>query len=528
VLETTHGEIEIELFARECPLATRNFVLLCLDGYYDRCEFHRVINGFMVQTGDRTNTGSEGKTLVFGNDRESARKKYKDELHSRIKFNKRGQVACANEGRRDSNSSQFFITLERCAHLDRKHTIFGKVVGQTFYNVQRIGEVECVGEKPVKPEPRILKAVVVWNPFEDIVREHMKREEDRVKQAKINADNEEAMAKMKKKLNNKKEKNLGLLSFADDEEVADDEEEEEKKTRKKIKISSAHDAVDTLDVENKLASAAADNDEYAIVLKQTEEETEKNVMKSKDLEHKMREKMREKREKLKENNNDDDIKNGGLAKLASEMNGKISDAEVKQIEKATKARLKEEKIKRKIEREQHKKDKLKKLGLGKALVTKDDAALMSSHEVKRAEAKLRNRRVVDREKDTLAKLRKFNDKLNASTTTTHETNAVVPEADEQKAARDGFVGVSKFVPEGLYYMEDLDEDGNEYETKDDEDTANDWRKHSLKFSKDPAQSNANAYLANADDYQVIDPRKPMTGEIGYEQVKQKQHSKSSR
>jgi hypothetical protein len=146
-----------------------------------------------------------------------------------------------------------------------------------------------------------------------------------------------------------------------------------------------------------------------------------------------------------------------------------------------------------FERERHKKNKLKKLGLGKALVTEDDKALMSNHEVKRAEAKLRNRRVVDREKDTLAKLQKFNEKL-------HE-GGENKNAESNKKARDGFVGVSKFVPEGLYYMEDVDEDGKEIRKDDGSDDDKDWRAHSLKFDKDGSQSTAASHcLASADDF----------------------------
>ena len=116
--------------------------------------------------------------------------------------------------------------------MDRKHTIFGKVVGQTFYNVQRIGDCECKGETPVgDPLPRILKAVVVWNPFDDIVPAAAKEEKKDVV----------AAPKAKKK---KQKANVGLLSFGDDEEVAEDEDERREKKAKKQKIASAHDVVD--------------------------------------------------------------------------------------------------------------------------------------------------------------------------------------------------------------------------------------------------------------------------------------------
>lgn len=60
ILYTTNGELEIELWAREMPLACRNFIQLCLEGYYDNTIFHRVIPGFMIQAGDPTGTGTGG------------------------------------------------------------------------------------------------------------------------------------------------------------------------------------------------------------------------------------------------------------------------------------------------------------------------------------------------------------------------------------------------------------------------------------------------------------------------------------
>ena len=101
VLETTFGDIEIELFASECPLACRAFVRLCVDGYYEQNVFHRILKDFMVQTGDKSGSGHGS----------GVEKKFKDEFHSRIKFNKRGQVAMANEGKRDSNGASFVETM---------------------------------------------------------------------------------------------------------------------------------------------------------------------------------------------------------------------------------------------------------------------------------------------------------------------------------------------------------------------------------------------------------------------------------
>ena len=81
LIHTNHGDIDVVLWPKEAPLACRNFIQLCLEGYYDRTEVHRIIKGFMVQMGDPTGTGSGGKSIW--------NKPFKDEIHSRIKFNHR-------------------------------------------------------------------------------------------------------------------------------------------------------------------------------------------------------------------------------------------------------------------------------------------------------------------------------------------------------------------------------------------------------------------------------------------------------
>ena len=83
----------------------------------------------MIQTGDPTNTGNGGESIYGDN--------FKDEFHQKLKFNYRGLLGMANSGK-DSNNSQFFITFDACNYLDYKHTIFGKVVGDTIYNLINI------------------------------------------------------------------------------------------------------------------------------------------------------------------------------------------------------------------------------------------------------------------------------------------------------------------------------------------------------------------------------------------------------
>ncbi|KFM02990.1 Peptidyl-prolyl cis-trans isomerase CWC27, partial [Pygoscelis adeliae] len=118
LLRTTAGDIDIELWSKEAPKACRNFIQLCMEEYYNNTIFHRVVPGFIVQGGDPTGTGSGGDSIYGA--------PFKDEFHSRLRFNRRGLVAMANAGPHD-NGSQFFFTLGRADELNNKHTIFGKV-----------------------------------------------------------------------------------------------------------------------------------------------------------------------------------------------------------------------------------------------------------------------------------------------------------------------------------------------------------------------------------------------------------------
>mmetsp|Transcript_42198 Transcript_42198/g.94888 ORF Transcript_42198/g.94888 Transcript_42198/m.94888 type:complete len:505 (-) Transcript_42198:54-1568(-) len=162
ILHTTHGDLEVELWATEAPKACRNFCTLCLEGYYDNTIFHRVIKDFLIQGGDATGTG-QGCESIYG-------KPYADEIHPRLKFRYRGMMGIASAGKRDvrSNGSQFFIVMDRAPSLDGKHTLFARVVGQTVYNLVRLSEVEVDKNDRPRDPPRILRTEVVWDPFGDL------------------------------------------------------------------------------------------------------------------------------------------------------------------------------------------------------------------------------------------------------------------------------------------------------------------------------------------------------------------------
>lgn len=114
-LHTEKGEVLIELFANKAPLAVNSFLFLAQQGWFDGVTFHRVIPGFMAQTGDPSGTG-QGNPGYF----------FKNEI-SDLRYDKPGMVGMANSGA-DTNGSQFFITFAPAAHLDGSYTIFGQVI----------------------------------------------------------------------------------------------------------------------------------------------------------------------------------------------------------------------------------------------------------------------------------------------------------------------------------------------------------------------------------------------------------------
>ncbi|XP_063239129.1 peptidylprolyl isomerase domain and WD repeat-containing protein 1 [Bacillus rossius redtenbacheri] len=119
VLHTTLGDVHVKLFAKECPRAVENFCVHGKNGYYNGHVFHRVIKGFMVQTGDPTGTGTGGESIWGG--------EFEDEFHSSLKHDRPYTLSMANAGP-NTNGSQFFITLIPTPWLDNKHTVFGRVV----------------------------------------------------------------------------------------------------------------------------------------------------------------------------------------------------------------------------------------------------------------------------------------------------------------------------------------------------------------------------------------------------------------
>lgn len=147
LLETTSGNIKIELFEDTMPVTAGNFRKLVQQNFYDDVIFHRVIPGFMIQGGDPTGTGRGGPGYTI-----------KDEFTKNNK-NSRGTISMANAGP-NTGGSQFFINLVNNSFLDSKHPVFGKVI-EGMEIVDKISNVNRnSNDKPLE-DVVIKKATIV-------------------------------------------------------------------------------------------------------------------------------------------------------------------------------------------------------------------------------------------------------------------------------------------------------------------------------------------------------------------------------
>ena len=166
--QTNLGDLNVELQTEYAPKAVWNFVQLSKKGYYKDVAFHRNIRNFMLQGGDPTGTG-KGGTSIWG-------KNFNDEFDGPLTHDSRGMLSMANKGK-NTNSSQFFITYRPAKHLDRKHTIFGRVVG----GLETLSRLENAptdsSDRPVD-EIRIIDVVVFVDPFEEFQRQKRDKDEE--------------------------------------------------------------------------------------------------------------------------------------------------------------------------------------------------------------------------------------------------------------------------------------------------------------------------------------------------------------
>jgi len=141
ILKLTYGEVEIELYPDKAPNHVKRFKELADSGKYNGVVFHRVIDGFMAQTGDVKfgNSNSPNYNISMagtgGSDLPNLKAEFTDIAHTR------GILSAARSADPDSANSQFFICLESAPHLDRQYSAFGKVIkGMEFIDKIKKGD----------------------------------------------------------------------------------------------------------------------------------------------------------------------------------------------------------------------------------------------------------------------------------------------------------------------------------------------------------------------------------------------------
>ena len=155
-ISTAKGDIIIYLYEKEAPITVTNFKTLVKNKFYSdgNMVFHRVVPGFVIQTGDPTNTGTSGsgKTIPL-------------EVKNALYHNRAGMVAMARSTAPDSASSQFYITLASQPSLDGKYAVFGRVLqgidvlpriqqGDGMFGITLMDVEGIAPEKPVNAAPK--------------------------------------------------------------------------------------------------------------------------------------------------------------------------------------------------------------------------------------------------------------------------------------------------------------------------------------------------------------------------------------
>lgn len=436
LLKTTAGDIDIELWSKEAPKACRNFIQLCLEAYYDNTIFHRVVPGFIVQGGDPTGTGTGGES-VYG-------APFKDEFHSRLRFNRRGLVAMANAGPHD-NGSQFFFTLGRADELNNKHTIFGKVTGDTIYNMLRLTEVDIDDEERPRNPHKIKSSEVLFNPFDDIIPREIKK-------AKIEKPEEEV-----KKLKPKGTKNFSLLSFG---EEAEEEEEEVNRVSQSMKgkSKSSHDLLKDDPHLSSVPAVESEKDDATEDLEDDEEDenAEHDEYIDDDEKNLMRDRIAKK------------LKKDTTANVKSAGEGQVE----KPVNRSEELRKEARQLKRELLAAKQKKEIMAKTekGNGEEEVAPDSAVAEYRREKQKYEAlrKQQPKKGTSREDQTLALLNQFKSKLT-------QAIAETPENDVSEA-----------------------------EVEDDEG----WMSHVLQF-EDKTRKVKDASMQDSDTFEIYDPRNPV-------------------
>ncbi|KAI9143524.1 cyclophilin-like domain-containing protein [Paraphysoderma sedebokerense] len=490
VLHTTKGDVDIELWTKEAPKTCRNFIQLCLEGFYDNTIFHRLIPGFIIQGGDPTGTGEGGESIYD--------EPMQPEIHSRLRFVRRGLVASAD------NLSQFFITLDKTEELQGKHTIFGKIVGDTLFNVMEMANQEVDdNDRPMYP-PKILSTEILLNPFDDIIPRITAAEKRAQELARQTAAEEQKKKEMKKKA----KKNVKLLSFGDEAE-----QEEKLLSNEKSKIRSSHDVLENdarlskqvaVDVEKLSEAEKIDNANQAKErvreaaerqMREGEEASDEDVH---DFDRKMREKLKRKAHR-KEDKRDDQSESKRRKETNANHDVK-SEIESLKRDLMSKRDTEDSELRNSEKMERSKKEK--------------KLSYVEQERLKYAAGKKEKKEGID----VLAQLESFKAKMTSGSSSRSKSERKTPSSSSTSSnAKTCFL---HGVPNCLSCFDSFGQ----------EDAATDegWLTHTLVFEKDYKGKDLMKKRDDVNDFVVIDPRERKEQAMEVERQKKMEREKSGK
>lgn len=167
LLETSLGDVVVDLYVEERPKCCINFLKLCKIKYYNYVLFYSVQQNFIAQAGDPTGSGgAAGGQSIWGTLKGDDYRHFEAETNPRLKHLKTGTLSMVNNGS-GCHASQFFLTLsENLDHLDSTHTVFGEVA-EGFDVLEKIGDAYCDKDGRPYQDIRIYHTVVLEDPFDD-------------------------------------------------------------------------------------------------------------------------------------------------------------------------------------------------------------------------------------------------------------------------------------------------------------------------------------------------------------------------
>ncbi|KAJ9580460.1 hypothetical protein L9F63_024361 [Diploptera punctata] len=165
VIETTLGDMTVDLYVEKRPITCKNFLKLCKIKYYNLCLFHSIQRNFIAQTGDPTDTGKNGES-IYGKIDGDHPPFFEAEMVPELKHTKPGLVSMFNCGN-NMLGSQFFITLgSDLQSLDSEHCVFGEVA-EGMDVLRKLNKVKCDSNHRSCGDVRITHTVILEDPFDD-------------------------------------------------------------------------------------------------------------------------------------------------------------------------------------------------------------------------------------------------------------------------------------------------------------------------------------------------------------------------